>query len=337
MSHLRRSRDHVINDDLVSVLIPVFNEQESIRDCYLELTDVMARWNRQYELVFVDDGSRDGTSELLDQIAKDDAHVRVIHFRTNYGQTAAITAAIDFARGRTLVPMDADLQNDPNDIPALVAKLDEGFDVVSGWRKVRMDRSLSRVLPSRCANWLISKVSGVKLHDYGCSLKAYRHDVISDVRLYGEMHRFIPIYAHMNGGKVAEMVVNHRPRRRGQSKYGLNRIFKVILDLLVVKFFLSFAAKPIYVFGGFGFFCLLASLIPAGIAVFYKLASGDLQKDFVETPLPILAATLLLVGLLAILQGIIAEVLMRTYFESQNRRPYGVKRVEEHSTPAKNP
>jgi glycosyltransferase involved in cell wall biosynthesis len=335
MSHLRRSRDHVINDDLVSVLIPVFNEVESIKDCYRELTDVMARWKRPYELVFVDDGSSDGTSELLDEIARDDEHVRVIHFRKNYGQTAAITAAIDFARGRTLVPMDADLQNDPNDIPALVAKLDEGFDVVSGWRKVRMDRSLSRVLPSRCANWLISKVSGVKLHDYGCSLKAYRHDVISDVRLYGEMHRFIPIYAHMNGGRVAEMVVNHRPRQRGESKYGLNRIFKVLLDLLVVKFFLSFAAKPIYVFGGFGFFCLLASLVPAGMAIFYKLASGNIQKDFVETPLPILAATLLLVGLLAILQGIIAEVLMRTYFESQNRRPYGVKRVEEHSTPTR--
>jgi glycosyltransferase involved in cell wall biosynthesis len=332
MSHLRRSRDHVINDDLVSVLIPVFNEKESITDCYRELSDVMDRWNRPYELVFVDDGSSDGTSELLDHIAGDDEHTRVVHFRTNYGQTAAITAAIDFARGRTLVPMDADLQNDPNDIPALVAKLDEGFDVVSGWRKVRMDKSLSRVLPSRCANWLISKVSGVKLHDYGCSLKAYRRDVISDVRLYGEMHRFIPIYAHMNGGRVAEMVVNHRPRQRGQSKYGLDRILKVLLDLLVVKFFLSFAAKPIYVFGGFGFLCLLASLVPAGMAIFYKLASGDLQKDFVETPLPILAATLLLVGLLAILQGIIAEVLMRTYFESQNRRPYAVKRVEEHST-----
>ena len=206
--------------------------------------------------------------------------------------------------------------------------------MVSGWRKIRMDKSLSRVLPSRCANWLISKVSGVNLHDYGCSLKAYRRDVIYDIRLYGEMHRFIPIYAHMNGGKVTEMVVNHRARQKGQSKYGLNRILKVLLDLLVVKFFLSYAAKPIYIFGGFGMFCLLASLAPAGMAIFYKLASGDLHKDFVETPLPILSATLFLVGLLAILQGIIAEVLMRTYYESQNRRPYRVKRVVENTRPA---
>jgi dolichol-phosphate mannosyltransferase len=172
---------------------------------------------------------------------------------------------------------------------------------------------------------LISRVSGVPLHDYGCSLKAYRRDVIADVRLYGEMHRFIPIYARMSGGRVTEMVVSHRPRRRGRSKYGLERVFKVVLDLLVVKFFLSFAAKPIYVFGGFGVLCLLASLVPAGLAVFYKLATGDLHKDFVETPLPIVAATLALVGVLATLQGIIAEVLMRTYFESQGRRPYRVK------------
>ena len=337
MSRSSRSRDHIINDDLISVLIPVFNEEESIELCYREVTEVMREWQRPYELVFVNDGSKDGTGDILDRLAESDEKVRLIHFRTNYGQTAAITAAIDFSRGGTLVPMDADMQNDPRDIPALVAKVEEGFDVVSGWRKIRMDKSLSRVLPSRCANWLISKVSGVKLHDYGCSLKAYRRDVIHDVRLYGEMHRFIPIYAHMNGGRVTEMVVNHRARQRGQSKYGLNRILKVLLDLLVVKFFLSYAAKPIYVFGGFGLICLLGSLLPAGMAIFYKLASGDMHKDFVETPLPILAATLLLVGLLAILQGIIAEVLMRTYYESQSRRPYRVKRVVEASESPANP
>jgi glycosyltransferase involved in cell wall biosynthesis len=251
----------------------------------------------------------------------------VVHFRTNYGQTAAVTAAIDYSRGSVLVPMDADLQNDPADIPALVDKLGSGFDVVSGWRKDRKDKSWSRVLPSRCANWLISWVSGVRLHDYGCSLKAYRRAVIADVRLYGEMHRFIPIYAHMNGGRVTEMAVGHRARRTGQSKYGLERIVKVLLDLLVVKFFLSFAAKPIYVFGGFGVLCMLGSLIPTGMAIFYKLAPGSLHKDFVETPLPIAAATLVLVGFLAVLQGIIAEVLMRTYFESQGRRPYLVRRA----------
>jgi glycosyltransferase involved in cell wall biosynthesis len=313
-----------LDPNLVSILVPVHNEQESIVACYEELTTVLAEWERSYEIVFVNDGSSDGTGRLLDGLARDDARVRVIHFRANYGQTAAVTAAIDYSRGSILVPMDADLQNDPADIPALVRKLEDGYDVVSGWRKDRHD-AFSRVLPSRCANWLISRVSGVALHDYGCSLKAYRRDVIADVRLYGEMHRFIPIYAHMSGGRVTEMVVGHRPRKNGKSKYGLERIFKVVLDLLVVKFFLSFAAKPIYVFGGFGILCLLASLIPAGMALFYKLATGDLHKDFVETPLPIVAATLVLVGLLATLQGIIAEVLMRTYFESQGRRPYRVK------------
>ena len=293
---------------------------------------MLSTWGRPYELVFVDDGSADATPTLLDNIARRDKRVAVIHFRTNYGQTAAVTAAIDHSRGSILVPMDADLQNDPKDIPALITKLEEGYDVVSGWRKQRMDRSISRVLPSRVANWLISKVSGVALHDYGCSLKAYRRDVIANVRLYGEMHRFIPIYASMNGGRVTELVVNHRPRTTGQSKYGLERIFKVVLDLIVVKFFLSFAAKPIYVFGGFGIVCLLLSTLPAGMALFYKLSTGALHKDFVETPLPIASATLVLVGLLAILQGIIAEVLMRTYFESQDRRPYLVKSVVDATT-----
>ena len=318
-----------VDDGLISILIPIFNEEESIVDSHRELTEVMQRWGRRYEIVLVNDGSTDRTGQVIDSIANSDRHVRAVHFRTNYGQTAAVTAAIDYSRGSILVPIDADLQNDPNDIPALVEKLEQGFDVVSGWRKQRKDRSLTRILPSRVANWLISKVSGVPLHDYGCSLKAYRRDVIDDVRLYGEMHRFIPIYASMNGGKVAEMVVNHRPRLRGQSKYGLDRIVKVVLDLLVVKFFLSYAAKPIYVFGGFGLLCLFGSLVPLSMAVFYKLATGELHKDFVQTPLPMIAATLVLVGLLATLQGIIAEVLMRTYFESQNRRPYTVRRVVE--------
>ena len=311
--------------DLVSILIPVFNEEASVKACYDGLTEVLQNWGRDYEIVFVDDGSRDRTGERLDEIARLDPHVHVVHFRTNYGQTAAVTAAIDYSRGSILVPMDADLQNDPKDIPALVEKLADGYDVVSGWRKDRKDSALLRVIPSRCANWLISRVSGVALHDYGCSLKAYRRDVIANVRLYGEMHRFIPIYAHMNGGRVAELVVAHHPRAAGKSKYGLERVFKVLLDLLVVKFFLSYAAKPIYIFGGFGIACVLASLIPAGMAIFYKLSSGSLHKDFVSTPLPIVAATLMLVGFLAMLQGLLAEVLMRTYFESQDRRPYVVR------------
>lgn len=320
-------RECLVENDLISILVPIFNEEESIAASHREVTEVMQRWGRPYEIIMVNDGSTDGTAALIDAIAASDRHVRAVHFRTNYGQTAAFTAAIDYSRGGILVPIDADLQNDPNDIPQLVGKLEQGFDVVSGWRKQRKDRSLTRILPSRIANWLISKVSGVPLHDYGCSMKAYRRDVIDDVRLYGEMHRFIPVYASMNGGKVTEMVVNHRPRLLGQSKYGLDRVMKVALDLLVVKFFLSYAAKPIYVFGGFGLLCLLGSVVPAGMAVFYKLATGELHKDFVQTPLPTIAATLMLVGLLAMLQGIIAEVLMRTYFESQGRRPYTVRRV----------
>ena len=322
--------------DLVSVLVPVFNEEESIVRFYEELAEVLHHWGRDYEIVIVDDGSRDNTPQLLQEISQADERVAVVYLRTNFGQTAAVTAAIDHARGNILVPIDADLQNDPRDIPMLVDKLEEGYDVVSGWRKNRKDRSLSRVLPSRCANWLISRVSGVKLHDYGCSLTAYRRDVLDNVRLYGEMHRFIPIYARMNGGEIAEVVVNHRARKFGESKYGLERIFKVLLDLFVVKFFLSYAAKPIYVFGGFGLLCLAASVFPVILAVFYKLSTGPLHKDFVETPLLLIAATLGLVGLLAILQGLLAEVLMRTYFESQSRRPYSVKHTSKNVS-AENP
>ena len=321
--------------DLVSVLVPVFDEEESIERFYTELSGVLNEWGRDYEIVIVDDGSRDGTPRLLQAISQSDDKVTVVSLRTNFGQTAALTAAMDHARGTILVPIDADLQNDPADIPMLVAKLEEGYDVVSGWRKDRKDSSWSRVIPSRCANWLISRVSGVKLHDYGCSLTAYRRDVLDNVRLYGEMHRFIPIYARMNGGEIAEAVVNHRPREFGESKYGLERIFKVLLDLFVVKFFLSYAAKPIYIFGGFGLLCLIASVFPVGLAVFYKLSTGPLHKDFVETPLLLIAATLGLVGLLAILQGLLAEVLMRTYFESQSRRPYVVRRTS-NDRPAAN-
>ena len=254
--------------------------------------------------------------------------MQVVHFRRNYGQTAAMSAGIDYARGAIIVPIDGDLQNDPADIPMLVNKLNEGYDVVSGWRKDRQDSRWSRTLPSRCANWLISRISGVRLNDYGCTLKAYRKDVIEGVRLYGEMHRFIPIYAAMQGGVITEVVVNHRARKFGSSKYGLNRIYKVLLDLMLVKFLLSYSAKPMYVFGGFGLLSLLASLIPIGMAVLFKLAPSEAwQKDFVETPLPVVSSVMIFVGFLAILQGLLAEILMRTYFESQDKRPYVVRKT----------
>jgi glycosyltransferase involved in cell wall biosynthesis len=314
----------------VSVVLPVFNEAESLRALHADLRAALAAWDRTYELVFVNDGSIDGSAAVLDDLARE-PDVRVVHLRRNFGQTAALTAGIDHATGGVIVPLDSDLQNDPADIPRLVAKLDEGFDVVSGWRRNRQDKTITRVIPSKAANGLISLVTGVRLHDYGCSLKAYRRDVIDGVRLYGEMHRFIPVYAAMQGGRVTEMVVNHRPRRFGVSKYGLGRIFKVTLDLLLVKFLTSYSAKPIYLFGGFGLLCLLLTAAPAGLAVFFKLMPDghEWQKDFVETPLPVIASVLLVTGFLSILLGLQAEMLMRTYYESQGKRTYLVDRVVE--------
>ncbi|MEX1233290.1 MAG: glycosyltransferase [Planctomycetaceae bacterium] len=312
--------------EMISVIIPVYNEDESLAALFDELTAALQDQPWAYELIFVNDGSTDRTGEILDVMAKDDPAVLVIHFRRNYGQTAAMSAGIDHSSGDVIVPIDGDLQNDPADIPRLVATLSEGYDVVSGWRKHRRDRAITRTIPSRCANWLISQISGVGLHDYGCTLKAYRRDVVAGVRLYGEMHRFVPIYAHMQGGAITEVVVNHRPRQFGASKYGLSRVYKVVLDLMLVKFLASYASKPMYVFGGFGLLCLLMSIIPFGLAIWFKFtAIAGMQKDFVETPLPVVTAVTVLVGFLAILQGLLAEVLMRTYFESQGKRTYQVR------------
>ncbi len=303
----------------ISVVIPLFNEEENVRALLDELFAELAKLERTFEVICVDDGSRDRTFGELSRIAAERRELRVIRFRLNFGQTAAMSAGIEAARGDVIVPMDGDLQNDPADIEKLLAKLDTGFDVVSGWRKNRQDRELGRKLPSRIANRLISAISGVRLHDYGCSLKAYRRDVLRDVKLYGEMHRFIPIYASWQGARVSEMVVNHRARRAGRSKYGLSRTFKVVLDLMVVKFLASFATKPVYVFGGFGllsFACAAAAFL---WAVYYKVAG---LKDFVETPLPLVTVLFTLVGALSLLMGLLAELVVRTYYESQNKRPY---------------
>jgi len=316
-------------DPAISVIVPVLDEQESIPILYRELTAVLTALARPYEVIFVNDGSTDNTGAILDSLADCDFTVTVIHFRRNFGQTAALMAGIDLARGDTLIPIDGDLQNDPADIPRLLKCLDTGFDVVSGWRRTRHDHPIFRTLPSRVANWLISAISGVPLHDYGCTLKAYRREVVTGVRLYGEMHRFIPIYAHMQGARLTELAVNHRPRQFGGTKYGLGRIGKVLLDLLLVKFLAAYGAKPIYLFGGFGFVCLVASLVPMALSVFYKVMpeGSGWHKDLVETPLPAIAAVLVLVGFLALLQGLVAEMLMRTYFESQNKNTYVVRRI----------
>src|SRR5713101_3849260 len=314
----------------LSVVIPLYNEQENVHPLLEELIGALARLGRSFEILCIDDGSRDGTFAELSRMATEEPRLRVIRFRRNFGQTAAMSAGIEAARGEVIVPMDGDLQNDPADIRLLLDKLDgqlddgaEGagarYDVVSGWRKNRQETQLGRKLPSRIANWLISAISGVRLHDFGCSIKAYRREVLQGVRLYGEMHRFIPIYASWQGARVTEMVVNHRPRQAGTSKYGLGRSGKVILDLLVVKFLASFTTKPIYLFGGFGLLSLGCSLVTLFWALAYKVLG---IKDFVETPLLLLTVLFALVGILSVLMGLLAELVIRIYYESQNKRPY---------------
>jgi dolichol-phosphate mannosyltransferase len=305
----------------ISVVIPLFNEVENVRALVGELLPTLRALGRTFEVICVDDGSSDGTFAALRELAAGEATLRLIRFRRNYGQTAAMSAGIEAARGQVIIPMDGDLQNDPADIGRLLETLERGHDVVSGWRRERKDRELGRKLPSQLANRLISSVSGVRLHDYGCSLKAYRREVLDGVRLYGEMHRFIPIYASWQGARVTELVVNHRPRRAGRSKYGLGRTFKVVLDLLVVKFLASFITRPIYLFGGAGLGALAAGVLAFAVACGYKLAG---VKDFVETPLPLLAVAFVLVGILCLLMGLLAELVIRTYYESQGRRPYVV-------------
>ncbi len=308
----------------LSLVIPVYNEEGNVEPLHRMIREALDDYGRSFEMVFVDDGSTDGTAAALAEIAGEDRRVKVVTFRKNFGQTAAMSAGIDHAAGGVIIPMDGDCQNDPRDIPRLVAKLEEGYDVVSGWRKDRQDKPFSRRLPSVIANRIISRASGVHLHDYGCSLKAYRREVIKDVRLYGEMHRFIPIYATWQGARVAELPVAHHARTRGKSKYGINRTIKVLLDLVVVMFFQGFGTKPIYMFGGFGFLSWLLAFFVGLLMLYFKLFGG---KDFVETPLPNLFVLLTLGGFLSILMGLLAELVMRTYYESQQKPTYLVKEV----------
>jgi len=284
----------------------------------------MVRLGKSWELVLVDDGSSDGSPALLDDLARRDERVTVVHFRRNYGQTAAFMAGMDHARGEIIVPMDGDLQNDPDDIAKLLSKLDEGFDVVSGWRKDRKDNAIKRNLPSRIANGLISRVSGVHLHDYGCSLKAYNRHVLDGVKLYGEMHRFVPIYAAWNGARVTEMEVTHHPRLHGQSKYGLERVLKVVLDLIVVKFLFHYSSKPMYIFGGFGFLNILLGGLAGSWALGLKIFEGT---SLIQTPLPLLSVFLGALGVVSILMGLLAEMLNRTYHESQDKPVYRISRI----------
>ncbi|HEX7914845.1 glycosyltransferase family 2 protein [Rudaea sp.] len=309
---------------VITVTIPLYNEAENIPILYERLVAAMGECGRTWEAVLVNDGSTDDSASRLDAIAGTDSRITIVHFRRNYGQTAAFMAGLDHARGEIIVPMDGDLQNDPADVSRLLARLDEGFDVVSGWRKDRKDNAIKRNLPSRIANSLISRVSGVHLHDYGCSLKAYRRDVLDGVKLYGEMHRFVPVYAAWNGARVTEMEVAHHPRLHGESKYGLERVIKVVLDLIVVKFLFRYASKPIYVFGGFGFLSILLGGLLGITALALKAFYGT---SLIQTPLPLLSVFLCVVGVLSILMGLLAEMLNRTYHESQAKAVYRVGRV----------
>ena len=305
----------------ISLFLPVLNEEPNLRPLHLKIDEALAHLGRTAEVIYVDDGSTDASLEVLRDLAARDPRVRVVALRRNYGQTAAMAAGIDAARGQVLIPMDADLQNDPADIDRLLRKLDEGFDVVSGWRKERQDKMVSRKIPSMIANRLISFIGGVRLHDYGCSLKAYRREFLKEVKLYGEMHRFIPIYASWVGARVTEIPVRHHPRRMGKSKYGLSRTFKVMLDLMTIKFMASYHTKPIYVFGLFGFSSFLISIVAAVWAVLRKLGG----ESFIRNPLLIIAIVMFAVGVQFILMGLLAEMLVRTYHESQAKTVYVVR------------
>ena len=312
----------------ISLVIPIYNEAEGLPALYRALSETLARLPQSAEIVFADDGSKDGSGSVLDELAASDPRVRVLHLARNYGQTAALMAGIQNSSGDVVIPMDGDGQNDPADIPRLLDKLAEGFDVVSGWRQARHDGALTRRLPSLVANRLISAVLHVPLHDYGCTLKAYRREVVADVRLYGEMHRFIPIYAAWEGARVTEIPVTHHPRRFGKSHYGFGRVGRVMLDLLIMYFIDRAFDRPIQFFGKIGLGFLGLSAVTFAWALVLKYGYG---VSFVQTPLPLLAATISLSGILFILLGVMAEVQARIYFEVRGRPPYKIRRVVEQS------
>jgi dolichol-phosphate mannosyltransferase len=319
----------MISTPELSLFLPVLDEEENLRDMHAKIADALDTLGKSAEVIYVDDGSTDRSLDILKDIAAMDDRVRVISLRRNYGQTAAMSAGIDAARGEILIPMDADLQNDPADIAKLLKKLDEGYDVVSGWRKNRQDKLISRKIPSQIANRIISWIGGVKLHDYGCSLKAYRREVLQDVKLYGEMHRFIPIYASWSGARVTEIPVDHHARTRGKSKYGISRTIKVVFDLITIKFMAEYHTKPLYVFGTFGMLAFLSSVLAGVYAVFLKSAARlgfpQWHADFVETPLPVLCIVMFAISIQFFLMGLLAELLVRTYHESQDKAIYAVR------------
>ncbi|HPS56159.1 MAG TPA: glycosyltransferase family 2 protein [Sedimentisphaerales bacterium] len=313
-------------DFKLSVVVPFLNEQDNIEPLYDQITDALAN-KYIYEIIFVDDGSTDESIAVLYRLQQYDNKIHIIRFSKNFGQTAALSAGFKYAKGDIIVAIDADLQNDPADIPKLVAKLIcEKFDVASGWRKQRQDKFITRRLPSMIANWLIAKITGVELHDFGCTLKAYRKHVLDQIRLYGEMHRFIPALASWSGAKITECVVNHRPRTNGIAKYGLGRTLKVVLDLITVKFLGSFSTKPIYVFGGLAIAAAIAS-IASSVAILYQKFISVQHLSMNRNPLLVITSVLITATIQFVLMGLIAELLVRTYHESQNRPTYIIKEI----------
>lgn len=319
MSAYKRKKE---KQTYLSIILPVYNEEENIKLQYENITEHVDALKKPYEIIFVDDGSTDRSTEVIKEIADHDRRVKLIQFRRNFGQTAAMAAGIDNCSGEIVVFMDADLQNDARDIARLIEKVEEGYDVVSGWRVDRKDTLLTRTLPSRIANWLIARVSGVPIHDLGCSLKAYRGEVLKQVKLYGEMHRFIPIHVSWIGAAITEVPVTHHPRKFGTSKYGIVRTFKVLLDLITVKFLGSFSTKPIYIFGGIGMALAIFSVASGIVVILMKIF---LKHSMIRNPLLLLTVMLIILSVMFILLGILAEILIRIYHEAQQKTPYSIK------------
>jgi glycosyltransferase involved in cell wall biosynthesis len=308
----------------LSVVVPIYNESENLPLLIEAIHQALLPTGIDYEIICVDDASTDGSAEILRQFAQQDGHLKAVLLRRNYGQTAGMAAGFDYAKGSIIVTMDGDLQNDPADIPLLLERLEQGYDLVSGWRKHRKDNRVTRLLPSMVANWLIGVMTGVKLHDYGCSLKAYRTEVIKDMNLYGELHRFLPALAFIEGAKITEIPVNHHPRRFGTSKYGLGRTLKVSMDLLTVYFMKKFLTKPMHIFGGLGLTSMVAGM---ALGVYLTLLKIIDNQDIGDRPLLILAVVLFLTGIQLFSFGLLAELVMRTYHESQKRPIYRVREV----------
>jgi glycosyltransferase involved in cell wall biosynthesis len=315
----------------LSIVVPVYNERENIAPLHKALTDSLRAVGLPYEILLVDDGSTDGSARALDELAARDPAVKVVHFRRNFGQTAAMNAGLHLAAGEVVITLDADLQNDPADIPVLLAKLEEGYDLVYGWRKDRQDAFASRKLPSKIANWIISKTTGFPVHDLGCTLKAMRREIAQDLQLYGEMHRFIPILAHWCGARCAEVVARHHPRKFGASKYGISRTLRVVLDLITVKYMIQYLTSPMKLFGGMGLASILLGGLAGAATAGMKLWGG---VDMTGNPLLMLTVFAVLAGMQFFVLGMLGEVCVRTYYESQNKQPYAIRNLVNFDEPA---